>query len=133
MDSIVPRCGVSVDVTPGDIERDAQTIVDNYRIAVDNLQKDNKTNPAFRTLAIVDPYLFSAVADLIAVLNGQKEKAEFLTRMLEGFPKSSEMMTPGIVNIFYQLADAQLKSFESWPVDMISGETEISPSRVSTC
>jgi len=119
VNSIVPRCGVSVDVMPGDIERDAQIIVDNYGIAVDNLKKDNKTNPAFRTLAIVDPYLFSAVADLIAVLNGQKDKAEFLTRMREGFPKSSEMMTPGIVNIFYQMADAQLKSFESWPVDTI--------------
>jgi len=117
VDSIIPGCGVSVDVTPAEMDRDAQSIIENYKIAVAKLK--DKTNPAFRTLAIIDPYLFSAAADLVAVLNGQKEKAEFLTRMLDGFPKTSEMMTPGIVNIFYQVADAQLKSFESWPVETI--------------
>jgi hypothetical protein len=117
--SIVADCEEAAAVSNDDISKDATKIADNYNKALQKLDEETKRNPAVRTLAIIDPYLVGAAGDLIVVLNGQKEKAEFLTRMLDGFTRSGEMMSPGIVNIFYQVADAQLKSFESWPAETI--------------
>lgn len=119
VNSIVPDCEKFVAVGDEVISNDATAILNSYNSGLQKLKIENKTNPSFQMLALVDPYLVGAAGDLIVVLNGQKEKAEFLTRMLDGFPNSSEMMTPGIVNIFYQTADAQLKSSESWPAETI--------------
>jgi hypothetical protein len=117
--AIAPGCAVTRAVEPRVTAYDAMTIVSNYNKALRKLEADGKTAASFRMLALIDPYLIAAAGDLIVVLNGQQEKAEFLTRMLDGFPKSSEMITAGIINIFYQAADAQLQSLDSWPVDSI--------------
>jgi hypothetical protein len=73
----------------------------------------------FQVLLILEPYLVGALSDLIAILKDQERKAEFLVRTLEGFHRSDDMLTPGIINLFYQAADAQLKSSENWPFDEI--------------
>jgi hypothetical protein len=103
---------------------DAATILVSYESALQKLRASGKTNSSFQALAIIDPYLIAAAGDLIVVLNGEKEKAEFLAKMLDEFPRSIEMMTSAVVNIFYQLADAQLKSPDSWPVQTILANTD---------
>jgi hypothetical protein len=117
--SIVPSCPAYDPLPDGVIVLDAFTISQNFLTGIEKLKAKDKKSSSFQTLALIDPYLVGAASDLVFVLNGQKEKAEFLMKMLDGFPKSGEMMTNGIVNIFYQMADAQLKSFDSWPVDTI--------------
>jgi hypothetical protein len=78
----------------------------------------------FQVLLILEPYLVGALSDLIAILRDQQRKAEFLARTLEGFHRSDDMLTPGIINLFYQAADAQLKSSENWPFDEILTEID---------
>jgi hypothetical protein len=117
--SIVPDCLAHDPISDEVIVADAWAISQGFRSGIEKLKTNNKTSRSFQTLALIEPYLVGAAADLVVVLNGHKEKAEFLMKMLDGFPKSGAMMTPGIVNIFYQTADAQLQSFESWPVDTI--------------
>ena len=117
--SIIPSCPAHGPTAFEMREEAANTIKLNFERGRSKLDTANKREPSYQTLALFEPYLIAATGDLIVILNGQKEKAEFLTKMTEGFPKTDDMMTPAIVNIFFQTADAQLKSFENWPADAI--------------
>ncbi len=121
--AIVPDCIVH-SVVPDEVTQDTAKIWLNYNDGIAKLTAEGKSGSSFLLLAMIEPYLVAATGDLIVVLNGQKEKAEFLTKMLDGFPDNADMMTPGIVNIFYQTADAQLKSFESWPAEKIAANLD---------
>jgi hypothetical protein len=116
--SIVPECNAHPALSD-EVIQDTAKIWLYFHDGLSKLKANNKREESFQTLALIEPYLIAAAGDLIVVLNSQKEKAEFLTKMLEGFPRSDDMMTPAIVNFFYQTADAQLKSFENWPADAI--------------
>jgi hypothetical protein len=97
-------------------------MVQSYKRAADILRKEGRDKPEIFALTIVEPYLVGAAADLIALVSGSQlagaqRKAEFLTKMLDQFPRADELVTPGIVNIFYQIADARLSNPVSWPLD----------------
>jgi hypothetical protein len=121
---IVPACPEHSAVPETTVAMDAVTVSVNIEAGLAKLKAAGKTQRSFQTFVVIEPYLIAATGDLVAVLHGQKEKAEFLTRMLDGFPDSIDLMTPGIVNAFYQVADAQLQSFEKWPVDKISSNLD---------
>ncbi|HEY6258132.1 MAG TPA: hypothetical protein VIY51_20305 [Xanthobacteraceae bacterium] len=73
---------------------------------------DDAGKPAF-----IDAYFTSAVADLVALVFGHNEKAKFLMRIKKRYPMETDYIQPGIINIYYQLSDAKLKSDALWPLD----------------
>jgi hypothetical protein len=106
---------------------DANQIWTNFESARNTLQTNQLTGPKIYALRIIEPYLAAATGDLISLLggdSGQKDKAEFLTKMLENFPRSDEMQSPGVINIFYQISDAKLKSPGSWPLGQTLSELD---------
>jgi len=87
MSAIVPDCAPVATVDDVVIRYDAMTIVSNYNNGLAKLREDHRTRPTFRVLALIDAYLVGAAGDLLVVLQGQREKAEFLARCLTGLPK----------------------------------------------
>jgi hypothetical protein len=101
-----------------EMDIDANAIARRYRDAANILKEQGRDKPEIFALTILEPYLTGAAADLIALISGHREKAEFLTKMLDKFPHSDELVTPGIVNVFYQVTDARLNSPSSWPLEL---------------
>jgi hypothetical protein len=85
------------------------------RRAVDKL-KSSRDEKRYR-LSFLDPYFISAVSDLIAFTLGHTEKASFLVQVKAMYPKELEFIQPGIINVYYYLSDAKLKSDKPWPLD----------------
>ena len=115
-------------VSPEDmLTADAKEIWTNFESARNTLQANQPTGPKLYALRIIEPYLAAATGDLISLLggdSGQRDKAEFLSKILENFPRSDEMQSPGIINIFYQISDAKLKSPGSWPLGQTLSELD---------
>jgi hypothetical protein len=103
---------------------DAEKIWTNFDSARNTLQANHLSGPEIYALRIIEPYLAAATGDLISLLSGDKDKAEFLTKMLENFPRLDEMQSPGVINIFYQISDAKLKSPGSWPLGQTLSELD---------
>jgi hypothetical protein len=77
---------VTID-TP-EIKRDAECIEANYERALAILQTTEDDKAPIISLMAIDAYVTGATADLIALISGQqKDKAIFLTRMLDQFPQ----------------------------------------------
>lgn len=74
-----------------------------------------------RTESIWDSYLVAYVGDLIAFIQGQGEKAQYLSGLRNYGPRTGvdefEIPLPGFINFNYQLADAKMRSNLSWPID----------------
>jgi hypothetical protein len=106
------------DVHP-DAASDAQAVWGWFDSAVRKVRANGEYNddPALYALTIMDPYVVGTAGDLIAFMFGQREKADFLGRIAEKFPRTETLLQTGIVNLFYQLADAKIKSEGSWPID----------------
>jgi hypothetical protein len=99
------------------LDKHARDIGKYYKNAIGVLQKDGKAKPEILALMVMESYLVGAAGDLIALISGQREKAVFLTKMVDKFPHSEEFVTPGIINLFYQLTDARVNSPGLWPVE----------------
>jgi hypothetical protein len=98
-----------------DIKRDADCIENHYEAALQALKKHSDDKPPIISLMITDAYLVGATADLIALVSGhQKDKAIFLTRMLDQFPHQDRFVTPGIINAFHAVSDARVRTLGSW-------------------
>ncbi|MFC5324514.1 hypothetical protein [Bradyrhizobium oligotrophicum] len=98
--------------------RDFECLDAHFRAAQTVLKSKGQNPHQIISLMVMDAYLAGAVADLIALVSGQqKDKAVFLTTMLDGFPQSQEFATPGTINVFYQLSDARWKTLDSWPLE----------------
>ena len=98
-----------------DIKRDAECIESHYDAALQVLKKHSDDKPPIISLMVTDPYLVGATADLIALVSGhQKDKAIFLTRMLDQFPHQDRFVTPGIINAFHAVSDARVRTLGSW-------------------
>jgi hypothetical protein len=111
------------DIFPGLRLTDAEKITEKYNESRAIIRKGYGVD--YQLTMIIDPYLIGALADLIAIITDQNQKAEFLTRSLDKFKTSDDRLTPGIINLFYQIADAQLRS-ENWPPPAILGELDYS-------
>jgi hypothetical protein len=107
--------------TSDTLDKHATDIGKYFNDAIGILQKDGKAKPEILALMVMESYLVGAAADLIALISGQREKAVFLTKMVDKFPHSEEFVTPGIINLFYQLTDARVNSPGLW-----SGERTLS-------
>jgi hypothetical protein len=68
-------------------------------------------------LSFLDPYFIGAVSDLIAMTFNHTEKADFLTQVKASYPRKLNYIQPGIINLYYYLSDAKLKSDTPWPLD----------------
>jgi hypothetical protein len=98
-----------------EIQRDADCIEESYERALEVLQTSQDDKPAVIALMVIDAYVTGVTADLIALISGQqKDKAIFLARMLDQFPHVDRFVTPGIVNAFYQLSDARVRTLGLW-------------------
>ncbi|MCK1389786.1 hypothetical protein IVB29_03390 [Bradyrhizobium sp. 1] len=93
-----------------------------YKNALDKQQKVNKAS--VRSLRIFDPYLTGAAADLVALISGEGEKADFLLNILSDFDPSDDDITPGIINLHYQVTDSWLNSIGSLPLDLVRSQIE---------
>jgi hypothetical protein len=77
-------------------------------------------------VTILDPYITGAIADLTLFMFGHEAKADFLSRISEKFDKGDDnFLMPGIINIYYQMADSKLTSEVSWPLDEVIEELEM--------
>jgi hypothetical protein len=101
-----------------DVDQDATCIDTHYQAALQILKQAHGTDaPEVVSLMVMDSYLAGAIGDLIALISGQpKDKAVFLTTMLDNFPHTDEFITPGIINIFYNVSDARIRALGSWPL-----------------
>jgi hypothetical protein len=75
------------------------------------------TDEKFLGLTAMEPYVVGVVGDLTAFIFGQKEKTDFLERMAKDFPLTDDRYQIGLVNFFYQLADAKVQSESNWPLN----------------
>ena len=107
-----------------DDARQAEIIFGRYGRAVDLLKKRRYDSPAVISLVVFEPYLTGAVSDLIALISGEREKTDFLLNMLDGFPLSDDLITPGIVNLYYQVTYSWLNSTGSLPLDLVRERIE---------
>jgi hypothetical protein len=109
------QSGNIADKDSPDIKRDADCIEKHYDAALQVLQSQSDDKPPIISLMVTDAYLVGATADLIALISGQqKDKAIFLTRMLDQFPHQDRFVTPGIINIFHEVSDARVRTLGSW-------------------
>lgn len=117
-------------VRTGDFERApadilaAGEIFDHYRTAVALLRKRGYDKPEIVSLVVFEPYLTGAVSDLIALISGEREKTDFLLNMLDGFPLSNDLITPGIINLYYQATYSWLNTTGSLPIDLVRSQIE---------
>ena len=96
-------------------QHNAMLLDAEVRGAVEKL-KELPNEKGYR-LSFLDPYLISAVSDLIVLTLGHGEKAIFLEQIKSFYPRELEYIEPGIINLYYYLSDAKLKSDAPWPLD----------------
>ena len=68
-------------------------------------------------LSFLDPYFVAAVSDMVGLALGQHEKAKFLVEVKGGYPEMLDYIQPGLINFYYYLSDAKLKSEAPWELD----------------
>jgi AraC-like DNA-binding protein len=79
-------------------------------------------------LATIEPYVIAAIAALVNFTSTQNDKAEFLSALKSKYPQPSaenRYFNPGIINFYYQLTEAKLRS-EGWPLDEMIDELHVS-------
>jgi hypothetical protein len=99
-------------------------ILSHYNKAIGVLKERREQSATKLSLVVFEPYVTAAIADLISLISGEREKADFLLNMLEGFPLSDDLGTPGIINLYYQVTDSQLNSIGSLPLDLMVEQIE---------
>ncbi|MHC2290366.1 hypothetical protein [Bradyrhizobium barranii] len=102
----------------------ADLIYAHYTKAREILRESGDDKPAIRALVVFEPYLTGAASDLISLISGEREKTDFLLNMLEDFPLSDDLVTPGIINLYYQVTDSWLNSIGSVPLDLVRAQIE---------
>ncbi|MBR0773695.1 hypothetical protein JQ625_02515 [Bradyrhizobium diazoefficiens] len=103
----------------------ADAIFDDYLRAVALLKERKFDKPeVIISLVVFEPYLTGAVSDLIALISGEREKTDFLLNMLDGFPLSHDLITPGIINLYYQATYSWLNTTGSLPLDLVRSQIE---------
>ena len=101
----------------------AQDIWKSYSQSAATLSASG-TDKNMHALAAMEPYVVGLAADLLAFVFGQKEKADFLERITERFPLTDDLLQTGIINLFYQLADAKIQSEVSWPIEKMTEQLD---------
>lgn len=89
----------------------------HYQAALAILKKKARDQPAIIALTVFEPYLTGAVSDLIALTSGVREKEDFLLRMSDEFPLFDDLISPGIINLYYQMVDGWLNGIGPIPLD----------------
>jgi hypothetical protein len=107
----------------GTDEDNGKTIADHYANAAKILSAKGYREGKVLAVVAFEPYFAGAVSDLIALLSGDREKTDFLLKMMNGVPQSEEFVSPGIVNFYYQIADAWLNT--TGPIPLEDTRTEI--------
>jgi hypothetical protein len=121
--SVNPDCANNPALNIINSKQGAKTAALYMDYARTTLKQSGKNNSEIYALTIIDPYIAGALGDLIEFVFGHREKAEFLTRIAEKYPKTNEMMQTGMINLYYQLADSKLKS-EGWPLDLVISDID---------
>jgi hypothetical protein len=96
-------------------EDDATRLFEKGGEAAAGLRADPSENRY--KLSFIDPYFIGAVGDLIALALGHGEKANFLMQVKNSYPDRFKFIQPGLINLYFQLTDAKLKSEGPWPLD----------------
>ena len=92
------------------LEDDAKVIADKYADAAKTMKDQQHGEPEILVVVAIDSYFTGAVSDLIALISGDREKTDFLIKMTKDFPLSEQLISPGIINLFYQATDAWLNT-----------------------
>jgi hypothetical protein len=99
-------------------------IFDHFQAARRIMKSKGFDKPEILALTVFEPYLTGAVADLVALTSGDREKTDFLVKMLDGFPMLDDFVSPGTVNLFYQISDSWLNNIGPLPLDSIRAAVE---------
>jgi hypothetical protein len=104
---------------PTDRANALQSHAEDLEKKVDAAVAQLKATPEERQfkLSFLDPYFVAAVSDLVGLTLGQHEKAKFLVEVKGGYPERLDYIQPGLVNLYYYLSDAKLKSEAPWELD----------------
>lgn len=117
-------CSTYSDVTIAD-ENTLKGAVQEIRTAFADTSKAlMDTDDKFLGLTAMEPYVVGVVGDLIGFVFSEKDKADFLARMAKDFPATDDRYQIGMVNFFYQTADAKVQSEGTWPVDEVVKEVD---------
>jgi len=110
----------AADARPGrTVHEDANDIHEHFEAAIPALKNYSEEDPRQLSLIIFEPYVTAAIGELISLVSGEKEKADFLQNLLHGFPLSEKLATAGVINLYYQVTDSQLNSIGSLPLDLM--------------
>jgi hypothetical protein len=112
------------DVDSKMIDQDASEIANRYQIAVGVMHDGKNDLPEILALTVFEPYLTGVISDLIAFLSDDQGKADFLSRMLDKFPTTDEFVSPGIINLFFQVTDARLNANKPLQLDRAISDIE---------
>ncbi|WP_426436036.1 hypothetical protein [Bradyrhizobium genosp. P] len=122
VNSLAQECSAQA-INPSRVETDAKVIASNYDAALPIMKKQQRDKPAVLAVVVFDSYFTGAVSDLIALISGDREKTDFLIKMTKDFPRSAELISPGIINLFYQTTDAWLNT--AGPIAVADARTDI--------
>jgi len=127
--SYIDEAGAGCDVkrekppTEAELKDNLDRLKKDYLASLNSLPEDVRNGPP--ALTAMEPYVAGLVGDLIAFTFGQKEKAEFLDRIVgENFHLSDNLLQPGIVNLLFQVADSKIQSEVSWPLDRLTSQLD---------
>jgi hypothetical protein len=117
-------CENDVELKPSfseDLDRKIELVKDDYRKSLKSLPTSAQDLPL--AVTAMEPYVAGLVGDLVALVFGQAEKAEFLDQLTQGLP-ASRLVSPGTINLFFQIADAKIQSEVSWPLDSLTNDLD---------
>jgi hypothetical protein len=79
--------------------------------------KEKLSRDKYTSLWFLDSYIPDFVGELTALTHGYTEKAKFMIREKDkyGSPNTSKFLRPGMINFYYQLVGAKLRSEAMWP------------------
>jgi hypothetical protein len=113
-----------IKATADEDQANAEAIVKHYTKASKILSDKGFRDGKVQAIVVFEPYFAGAVSDLIALLSGDREKTDFLFKMMDGVPHSDEYLSPGIVNFYYQVADAWLNTSGPIPLEPVRSSIE---------
>nr|WP_157872585.1 hypothetical protein [Bradyrhizobium sp. ORS 278] len=110
-----------------EVAHDIECLQKRFKAARAILKETNQDSAQVAAVIIVDSYLTTAIGDLTLLVSGQqKEAANFLTNMLDDFPKAEEFVTPGVISAFYVMSEAKIETLALWPIEPTLSEINYS-------
>jgi len=121
------KAGVDEDADVPEVNADLECLQKHFKAARAILKQMKQDTPQVAAVIIFDSYLATAIGDLAQLVSGQqKESANFLTNMLDGFPKSEELIIPGLISAFYVMSEAKVETLALWPLEPTVSEINYS-------